>query len=127
MLDMTTEEKRSYHWAIGQRFQSVAATHARTLAKFIERHTDPKPATAILGTENPAKLETREKQIICMSGYYKEQGEEPGSFYKALIEAFFWADRNNMRRLAGAFPTTAQAFKNYMSGSLKEKYGLPED
>lgn len=82
-----------------------------------------------MSTETEAALETREKQVIWMSGYYprKKYGLEPGSFYKCLIEAFFKADSNNLRRLKSAFPITAQAFESYMKGELKKKYNLPED
>jgi len=80
-----------------------------------------------MNTEDLDRLEEREKQILWVSGYYKEQGIEPGSFYKALIKAFFRADRRNRARLSLAFPVTGLAFVHYMSGSLKEKYDLPDD
>lgn len=34
---MTSEEKEAYEWSLGQKFQSVAARYARSLAKFIDR------------------------------------------------------------------------------------------
>lgn len=37
MLKMTDDERKAYEWAKSQDFTSVAATHARTLAKYIER------------------------------------------------------------------------------------------
>lgn len=79
------------------------------------------------GTEHPSRLEAREKQILWCSGYYRKQGTKPGSFYQTIIECFFRADRDNFQRLKSAFPTTAQAYENYMSGALKKKYDLPND
>jgi len=79
-----------------------------------------------MSTEDPSRLDTRERQVLWVSGYYKKQGLEPGSFYKTLIECFFKADHQNRARLKNAFPTTDRAFTNYMSGALKEKYDLKD-
>ena len=34
---MTPEEKQAYEWALNQKFNSVAASHARALAQYIQR------------------------------------------------------------------------------------------
>jgi len=80
-----------------------------------------------MSTEDPSRLDVRERQVLWVSGYYKEQGTKPGSFYAPLIDAFFKADSNNFQRLKSAFPITAQAYENYMSGALHKKYDLPKD
>jgi len=36
-LEMTDSEQKAYDWALGQEFQSVAASYARILAQFIKR------------------------------------------------------------------------------------------
>ena len=38
MLEMTEEEEKCYNWALNQEFTSVAATYARTLARYIQRN-----------------------------------------------------------------------------------------
>lgn len=80
-----------------------------------------------MSTETIKSLGEREKQVLWVSGYYREQGTKPGSFYMLLIQAFFAADLHNKARLKQAFPITGRAFENYMSGELKEKYNLPDD
>jgi len=80
-----------------------------------------------MSTEDPSRLEVRERQVLWVSGYYKEKGEKPGSFYQSLIECFFRADRHNLNRLKSAFPTTAEAHRSYMEGELRDKYDLSED
>ncbi len=77
-----------------------------------------------MSTESPDRLETREKQVLHISGYGGDVGLPPGSFYEHLIRAFFAADGNNLARLMTAFPVTGQAFKAYMTGVLTEKYDL---
>lgn len=79
-----------------------------------------------MSTEDPARLDTRERQVLWVSGYYRKEGIEPGSFYNLIIQAFFQADKDNKTRLTYAFPTTARALDNYMTGKLKEKYDLPD-
>ena len=110
---------------------SIEARTAELKAKHTKQQLAEMVASAIefttTRTEHPSLIGEREKQILWCSGYYKEQGRKPGSFYRVLIDCFFKADRSNFQRLKLAFPTTAQAFENYMSGSLKEKYNLPED
>jgi len=79
-----------------------------------------------MSTEDPSRLDMRERQVLWVSGYYQKEGVKPGDFYNFIIQAFFRADRANMTRLTYAFPTTARAFDNYMSGALKEKYDLKD-
>lgn len=79
-----------------------------------------------MSTEDLDRLEHREKQVLWVCGYYKEEGTRPGSFYELLIKAFFAADRENYLRLEMGFPITAMAHRNYMSGALKEKYDLKD-
>ncbi len=38
--NMTDDEAYAYQWALNQKFQSVAARYARTLAKFIRRNAE---------------------------------------------------------------------------------------
>lgn len=40
---MTGEEKRAYSWALKQKYPSVAARHARALARYIRRQYEEKP------------------------------------------------------------------------------------
>lgn len=79
-----------------------------------------------MSTESPERLETRERQVLFVSGYGGNAGVKPGSFYQHLINAFFAADGDNLARLMTAFPLTGQAFKAYMTGVLTEKYDLKE-
>jgi hypothetical protein len=80
-----------------------------------------------MSTEEAGHLATRERQVLWVSGYYREQGLKPGSFYEYLINAFFKADLHNRGRLSVAFPVTAQAYENYMTGKLKKKYSLKDE
>jgi hypothetical protein len=79
-----------------------------------------------MSTESPDRLETRERQVLYISGYGGGAGVKPGSFYEHLIRAFFAADRRNLMRLRTAFPITGQAYFSYISGVLTEKYNLKE-
>jgi|GEM_PF-6082612 len=40
MDDMTTEEKKAFEWALNQNYNSVAATYARILAKYIRNNAE---------------------------------------------------------------------------------------
>lgn len=37
MPEMTKDERKAYEWALNQTYPSVAAMHAETLAKYIQR------------------------------------------------------------------------------------------
>jgi len=72
-------------------------------------------------TEHESRQGNREQQILWMAGY-KHLGFPPGSFYQHIINAFFAADKHNNARLEQAFPTTAKAFRHYMSGEMVDRH-----
>lgn len=67
----------------------------------------------------------REQQLLWILGY-KDLGLKPGSFYAALLDAALKADRQNLAKIAQAFPNTASAVQEWNSGLLTAKYGIDE-
>ena len=65
-MEMTTEEKQAYEWALKQQFQSVSARYARLLAQYIQRN-------------NAARQDAQEDLLDCLAcGLPEREHNTPG-------------------------------------------------